>query len=191
MLLEGPRSSEHLIPGLRALLSDFGWKLQDTSAVGVVAGPGSFTGARAGLAAAKALCEAGRISLVAVSRLQVLAHKAGPITLPTHAFLDAGGGDLFHGAFAPGAPPLESLDSRDVALATASMKGRAVVCEDVVASALFDLNPVLLPALTAADLVGIVSTRFKEQQMDDVALSDVLYLRRSDLEIRSTRTQKA
>ena len=71
------------------------------------------------------------------------------------------------------------------------MNSRAVACEDVVASALSDLNPVLVPALTAADLVGIVSARFQEQQIDDVALSDVLYLRRSDLEIRSTRTQKA
>ena len=47
--------------------------LRELAAVVVVHGPGSFTGVRVGLSAAKGLCEAGGVPLIAVSRLALLA----------------------------------------------------------------------------------------------------------------------
>ena len=52
-------------------------KLGDLGAIVVVNGPGSFTGVRVGLSAVKGLAEPGQIPVVAVSRLAVLAAKAG------------------------------------------------------------------------------------------------------------------
>ena len=50
-----------------------GWRLSELAAVVVVHGPGSFTGVRVGLSAAKGLSEAGGVPLIAVSRLALLA----------------------------------------------------------------------------------------------------------------------
>ena len=52
-------------------------KLADVGAIVVVNGPGSFTGVRVGLSAVKGLAEPGQIPVMAVSRLAVLAAKAG------------------------------------------------------------------------------------------------------------------
>jgi tRNA threonylcarbamoyladenosine biosynthesis protein TsaB len=51
--------------------------VRELAAVVVVHGPGSFTGVRVGLSAAKGLSEAGGVPLVAVSRLALLAALSG------------------------------------------------------------------------------------------------------------------
>jgi len=67
------RSSADIVGAVRALLEQAGWTFGELDAVGVVSGPGSFTGVRTGLAAAKGICEGAGLRLVAVSRLEVLA----------------------------------------------------------------------------------------------------------------------
>jgi tRNA threonylcarbamoyladenosine biosynthesis protein TsaB len=84
-------ASAEMVGAVRELLAEAGWTLKDLSAVGVVNGPGSFTGMRAGLAAAKGFCEAAGLKLAAVSRLEVLAGSdAGAL-----AVLDAGRGQFY------------------------------------------------------------------------------------------------
>src|ERR1700710_519296 len=71
--LPGRSSSERLVPAVRRLMEGSGFRLQELAAVVVVHGPGSFTGVRVGLSAAKGLSEAGGVPLIAVSRLALLA----------------------------------------------------------------------------------------------------------------------
>jgi tRNA threonylcarbamoyladenosine biosynthesis protein TsaB len=85
--------SAEIVNAMRRLLSEAGWSIADLTAVGVVNGPGSFTGVRTGLAAAKGLCEASRLPLIAVSRLEVLAEASG--LAAGLAVLDAGRGELY------------------------------------------------------------------------------------------------
>ena len=54
-------------------LAHAGWKIKDLDAVGISAGPGSYTALRVGAATAKGICFAGDIPLVAVSTLASLA----------------------------------------------------------------------------------------------------------------------
>src|ERR1700692_505440 len=68
-VLPGRSSSERLVPAVRRLMEGLGWRLGELAAVVVVDGPGSFTGVRVGLSAAKGLSEAGGVGLIAVSRL--------------------------------------------------------------------------------------------------------------------------
>src|SRR3984957_12320980 len=72
-VLPGRSSSERLVPAVRRLMELQGWRLRDLTAVVVVHGPGSFTGVRVGLSAAKGLREAGGVGLIAVARVGVLA----------------------------------------------------------------------------------------------------------------------
>ena len=60
-VLPGRTSSERLVPAMRRLMAASGWRLNDLAAVVVVHGPGSFTGVRVGVSAAKGLSEAGGV----------------------------------------------------------------------------------------------------------------------------------
>ena len=76
-LLAERTASAIVLGAVRAVLAAQGLRLGDVAAIGVVSGPGSFTGVRVGLAVAKGLCEAANLPLATVSRLAVLAESAG------------------------------------------------------------------------------------------------------------------
>ena len=71
----GLRHSEALLPGIRCLLDDAGIAPAALEAVACCVGPGSFTGIRIGLAAAKGLSFAARIPLIGVANLDALAFR--------------------------------------------------------------------------------------------------------------------
>ena len=75
--LPGRSASGSIADAVRQLLRSQEWTLDGIDGVGVVGGPGSFTGLRTGLAFAKGLCEAGALPLAIVSRLDVLLSGAG------------------------------------------------------------------------------------------------------------------
>lgn len=86
-------ASAMLLPELRRMLSTAGLMIHDLSGIGVVSGPGSFTGVRTGLAMAKGLCEVAKLPLASISRLELLADAAD--LHDGFAVLDAGRGSLY------------------------------------------------------------------------------------------------
>lgn len=87
-------ASANLVAGIREELSATAWSLRSLGAVVVVNGPGSFTGVRVGLAAAKGLCEVTGLPLLALSRLAVL-QQASRHGREAVAVLDAGRGEFY------------------------------------------------------------------------------------------------
>jgi len=65
--------SERVIPMLDQLLTAAAWSLTDLDMIGVVRGPGSFTGIRIGIATAQGLAQVLNLPLIAVLSLDVLA----------------------------------------------------------------------------------------------------------------------
>ncbi|AET66348.1 universal bacterial protein YeaZ [Desulfosporosinus orientis DSM 765] len=65
--------SERIIPMIEQLLSAAAWTLQDLDMIGVVRGPGSFTGIRIGIATAQGLSQVLNLPLIAVLSLDALA----------------------------------------------------------------------------------------------------------------------
>jgi tRNA threonylcarbamoyladenosine biosynthesis protein TsaB len=138
--LPGRSAAERLVPAIRALATDSAINLNQLDAVAVVHGPGSFTGVRVGLSAAKGLCHALNLPLVAISRLTVLASLAAhPLAgvppssqgVPhssqfvgdewvVRALLDAGRGEFYSGLYADGTCLRETLLTRDQLLAEVS-----------------------------------------------------------------------
>ncbi|MCB1320003.1 MAG: tRNA (adenosine(37)-N6)-threonylcarbamoyltransferase complex dimerization subunit type 1 TsaB, partial [Leptospiraceae bacterium] len=78
-MLTEPRSAmqaERLLPLIEALLQQESIKYRDLDAVAVSIGPGSFTGIRIGLAAARGLALAADIPLIGVTTLEAAVHAA-------------------------------------------------------------------------------------------------------------------
>ena len=65
--------SERLIPLLDQLFAAAGWKLAELDFIGVVRGPGSFTGIRIGLATAQGMAQVLEVPLLGVLSLDALA----------------------------------------------------------------------------------------------------------------------
>jgi len=179
--MPGRSASERLIAVIRRLLSDAEWRLTELTAIAVVHGPGSFTGVRVGLSAAKGLSEAGGIPLIAVSRLAVLASLVPRRSVC--AVLDAGRGEYYAGVYAEGSCMREALVTEGELRVMMREVDTAAVCEVKVAEALQELEPQLVREPTAADALQIATRRAVVSDFDDVASIDANYLRRTDAEI--------
>jgi tRNA threonylcarbamoyl adenosine modification protein YeaZ len=68
--------STHLIPSIHALFQKAKWKPQDLDAIAVDVGPGSFTGLRMGVAAARTLGQSLEKPVVEVTSLEAMAAQA-------------------------------------------------------------------------------------------------------------------
>lgn len=73
---EGFSHSERLHAYIESILKEAGINFKDLNAVAVSQGPGSYTGLRIGVSAAKGLCFALNIPLLAIDTLQILASQA-------------------------------------------------------------------------------------------------------------------
>jgi tRNA threonylcarbamoyladenosine biosynthesis protein TsaB len=181
-VLPGRSSSERLVPAVRRLMTLQGWNLRDLKAVVVVHGPGSFTGVRVGLSAAKGLSEAGGISLIAISRLALLAASVAEGDATVHAVLDAGRGEFYYGEYAGHRCVREALLSHEEVSVTVA-GGPMVVCEGKVAEMLSVMHPRLVDEPLAGDALPLALERIAANEFDDVSLLDANYLRRTDAEI--------
>ena len=68
--------AERLMPMIEEVMAGAGKSFRDLDRIAVTAGPGGFTGLRAGVAAARGLALATGVPLVAMTSLAVMAHRA-------------------------------------------------------------------------------------------------------------------
>jgi tRNA threonylcarbamoyladenosine biosynthesis protein TsaB len=178
-VLPGRTSSERLVPAVRRLLEERGWRLRDLAAVVVVHGPGSFTGVRVGVSAAKGLSEAGGVGLIAVSRLALL---AAAVEGAVYGVLDAGRREFYFGEYVGRRCVREALMGEE-GVRDAVGRGMVVVCEAKVGEVLAGLDLRMVREPLAEDALPIALERIAAGDFDDVALLDANYLRRTDAEI--------
>jgi tRNA threonylcarbamoyladenosine biosynthesis protein TsaB len=180
--LEGRSYSSTLVTAVGDLLARGGIALRDVGAIVAVNGPGSFTGVRVGLSAVKGLAEGARIPVVAVSRLEVLAAKAGLKS----AAIDAHRQEVYLRLGLPRAPARELL-AGVAELEDLEPVARIAVCDEAAAELLRSAWPAaeLAPtsAPTAADALRLSAPRVAAGEFVDLVLLDGHYLRRSDAEI--------
>lgn len=95
------RTAQALVPAIHGLLQSAGVNPTQLVAVAVASGPGSFTGLRIGVTAAKTLAYATGAKLVGVNTLDLLAHQAAGSDRDIWAVVDAQRGDLFAARYRP------------------------------------------------------------------------------------------
>jgi tRNA threonylcarbamoyladenosine biosynthesis protein TsaB len=171
--LAGKTFAAQLVPRIRELLQEHSAAPQDLEAIIVVSGPGSFTGVRIGVSAAKGLAEALQIPVIALSRLALLAQKGGTQA----AALDAGRKEIYFGRYTDGEAiesllPLEELREAEEPIA---------VCEENLAKDWPTARLVAPP--TAAEAIAAALPRLLVRDYDDIAALDGNYVRRTDAEL--------
>ena len=141
--LEGGTFSAQLVPQIAALLARHTFRKEDIGGFAVVAGPGSFTGVRVGLAAIKALAEVLQKPIASVSLLEAMAvsgRSQGRVT----AVRDAGRGEVYAGEF--------EVHGNDVHLLRERLLTRAEWLEAAAGSTIVVADHDLSEAARAAEL---------------------------------------
>ena len=180
--LAGREYAAALVGAMADLLDNAGAVVGELAGIVAVAGPGSFTGIRIGLAAAKAISEAISIPIVTVSRLALLADTA----IAPCAVLDAHRGQFYCGMYS-GDEAREMLLTAGEINAMGGLKGRVAVCEETVAQLLEELygEPELIrvEAPTAAAALRYSLSKWRAGEFADVASLDGHYLRGADAKV--------
>ncbi len=181
--LAGRTYSATLVAAVGELVNEAQTRLDRLAAIVVVNGPGSFTGVRVGVSAAKGLAEGASIAVLAVSRLEVLAFKAN---LPCAA-LDAHRGEIFlriagmnrgNGELLAGTHALARIDTPPSHIAVCDEGATALLRAAWPSTELLMVQPP-----SAADALQLAAPRAAAGPFADLALLDGHYLRRSDAEI--------
>lgn len=182
--LAGRTYSATLISAIDELMKGQGIGLLDIGCIIIVRGPGSFTGVRVGLGAAKGLAEGAGVPLVPISRLEVLAAKS---KVPSAA-LDA----HRHEVFLRLADPADTSAAREWLagaedLTPITAPSTIAVCdepaEDLLRCAWPAAQQVWIASPTASDALSAAAPAVAARDFADVAILDGHYLRRSDAEI--------
>lgn len=95
----GQTHSRTLMKMAQDMLGNCDLTPQDVDAVGVAAGPGSFTGVRIGVACAKGFAWAGELPLFGVSTLEAMAHGIVPFAGVICAAMDARRDQVYNALF--------------------------------------------------------------------------------------------
>jgi tRNA threonylcarbamoyladenosine biosynthesis protein TsaB len=170
-------TSEHLMPAIRSL---FAASPARPDAVAVVNGPGSFTGVRVGLSAAKGLCEAWAVPMIAISRLALLA-TALESENEVVALLDAGRGEYYCGVYRGRIKLKEELLRLEEVLILLN-KWPGITCEQRVVASLGQTIR-LIDEPGPRTILAMALDRIAADDWSDVALTDANYLRRTDAEL--------
>lgn len=174
--LDERTASAALLGAVRSALARESMALGDLAGIGVVSGPGSFTGVRVGLAMAKGLCEATGVRLAAVSRLQVLADSAG--LRSGIALLAAGRGQVYARDIAETGEGREWL--ADMSQIADFVAGREVaVASGSLAAAVVGAASVQVIELSARHAIETVLRCFSRGGTDP-ALADANYVRNEE-----------
>jgi tRNA threonylcarbamoyladenosine biosynthesis protein TsaB len=187
------RHGRRLIPSIRDMLAEAGLEVSDLGAIAVGTGPGSFTGLRIGLTAAKTLAYVNDTPLVALDSLEVLAWGAPQGALRIAAWVDAQRQDVFTADFArphPGGPLRRAsptrLESAYATLADLAPGTYLVVAEPLRSRFNWPPDIVLAPAAAAFPdgraLLRLALAALEEGRRDDPWSLEPLYLRRSAAE---------
>lgn len=109
--------AEHLFPMIEAVLATAGAVYRDLSRIAVCTGPGSFTGVRIGVAAARGLALGRGIPAIGISRFEALATEAlasdgGPVAV----CLAGRGGTVYLQCFGPDGAALAPPEMVDAAV---------------------------------------------------------------------------
>lgn len=198
--------SSRMFRHLEFLLQEMSLKLTDLDLFAVAAGPGSFTGLRVGLAAAKGWAEVYRKPVVGISVLEAIAAQSSSIATVLVAASDARRGEVYFGVYRRGRDSL-ALEGQEcvsrpeeflqIIRARPGSAEFAIVSPspEMLSGALsrVEMEHLPLPRVervsnVLAPVIGqLAYSRAKRGAVSDALTLDANYIRRTDAEVHAKR----
>lgn len=181
---QGYSHAEKLHVFIEAVLAQTGIGYAELSAIAVSRGPGSYTGLRIGVSAAKGLCFALGIPLIAVDTLQVLASQAGVADGIVIPMLDARRMEVYSAVFSETGEQLRETKAEVItADSFAQIEEKAYFvgdanqkCKTVLQKPNFVfLDDIVYPSANA--MSGLGFGKFEKREFEDVAYFEPFYLK--------------
>ena len=201
---DNPRAlAERLVPMIDTALAEARLTYNALDRIGVVTGPGTFTGLRIGVATARGLMLASGVPAWGITSLEALATTYAPLAHTGEHLIvaqDARRGELFVQIFDPAsrpvvpvnAPSAIKVDAADSYLTTALRQGAALVvgsATDLIANMADDISGTIrtAPQTTHIDMVALAQYTAAQPPTSD-APPRPFYLRAPDAKLPGGKT---
>ncbi|MBM3827870.1 MAG: tRNA (adenosine(37)-N6)-threonylcarbamoyltransferase complex dimerization subunit type 1 TsaB [Actinobacteria bacterium] len=199
----GRRHAETLTPAIDFVCRQSDVTLDEISVVAVDIGPGLFTGMRVGLASAKAIAQALRVPMIAISSLDLLAYPLRRTDKVIAAVIDARKGEIFYALYrqVPGGIQRVSEPTTgrvDDLVADLLARGQEAVCvgdgamryhEEIATLHRVEIAEQYFAYPSSAQLVLLAHAKALREEWVNPWAIEALYLRKPDAEINwPTRT---
>jgi tRNA threonylcarbamoyladenosine biosynthesis protein TsaB len=184
MANEGYSHAELLHVFIEKLLEETGLKTNDLNAIAISQGPGSYTGLRIGVSAAKGFCFALDIPLIAVDTLTILAsqvHAENGLIIP---MIDARRMEVYSAIFNSKLEKIRAVEAQIVDENAFSELNETIYvlgdCQEKIKTVLTDKNFVFLEDdifPSAKEMAALSFEKFKNNDFVDVAYFEPYYLK--------------
>lgn len=145
------RTARSLLPATHQLLKESGWRPADIELVAVSTGPGSFTGLRIGVVAAKTFAYAVGAKLVGVHTLAAMAELLAERPSRVWSILDAQRQELFAASFDPALSIIDQAEPSTAVTPIDVWLARLATGDQVIGPPLAKLAPSLPAGVSVAD----------------------------------------
>ena len=181
---QGFAHAENLHVFISDVLQQAQISLNDLHAIAVSKGPGSYTGLRIGVSAAKGLSYALNIPLIAIDTLEILAHQLKNVEGLIVPMLDARRMEVFMGIYNSNYELIQPVNAEIIdenSLVNFSdnlhlIGDGALKCSDILTASNFKYYPEIL--YPSANQMGeIAYKKFETNQFEDVAYFEPYYLK--------------
>ncbi|MCP4665696.1 MAG: tRNA (adenosine(37)-N6)-threonylcarbamoyltransferase complex dimerization subunit type 1 TsaB [Deltaproteobacteria bacterium] len=187
---------ESLLPALTFLCETSRRDVREVEALIVATGPGSFTGLRVGLSAAKGLCHALEAPIIGISSLEALASQIPYSDLPIASILDSRKGEVFTARFryrdggnllrqdkdiCLKIEDLPTLFDEPVLIVGNDFRAQGPLIQDVLGPSRAFLAPAPCWTVRASSVGFLGLRRFHSQEFDDPQSLNPVYLRPPDI----------
>lgn len=188
--------SETLQPHVKQVMEMTRVKREDIGALAVSLGPGSFTGLRIGLAAAKGMAYAWNVPIVGVSTLEAMAMNFPVPGIVIAPLIDAQKGNAYMACYeyedgsVKEIQAVEVLPLDEVITRCKEMGKQVIICGDMVkklAGKELPQNVTVAPFThvlpRAATIAALAQNRLAKGETDNVMDLEPFYIRRSEAEV--------
>lgn len=180
---EGYTHAEKLHVFINEAVTEAGIKFTELSAVAVSMGPGSYTGLRIGVSAAKGLCYALSLPLIAIDTLSLLAHKISINEGVIIPMIDARRMEVYSAVYDKEYKQVRDIKAEVITEALFdSIKGTihllgdgAAKCKEILKGDKYIYHDVLYPS--SAEMSKLSYNKYKISDTVDVAYFEPFYLK--------------